>query len=298
MAAEAFSAMKAQVRASWADMPRNVAWRPTDANHKWETGVGIPDVENLAALARLFDVSLDSLVDGVPTPPVDTDTVARSQTQVDITREIDLDINAGCAHAVSLTGSSAEKVQVTLSSAVIEDINQAFKVQLDTNGPHFDINVVNTGIVSDAAAREGLAIDIALPVRFAHAVEISVNADRCALRDLSGELELSGLIRQLDVLRCDAHIELDISGDTDITARQVTGRIDVNQMNATSTLHLEDAPAFSAATKGRLGRRTLRFTRDGEPCEAPELPIEAPLAIELAGMGVELTIDMTSDSAR
>ena len=36
--------------------------------------------------------------------------------------------------------------------------------------------------------------------------------------------------------------------------------------------------------------------RDGEPCEAPELPAEAPLAVELAGMGVELTIDMATAS--
>lgn len=265
---------------------------------KWETGAGVPDVENLAALARLFDVSLDSLVAGIPTRLVEPGAVARSQMQVDISREIDFDINAGFAHTVSLAGSSIEKVQVTLSSATIDDIDQAFKVQLDTRGPHFDIDVINTGIVADAAAREGLGIEIAVPARFTHAVELSVNADRCTIHDLSGELELSGSIPRVELLRCDGHIELDISGDADIAAREVTGKIDVNQINATSMLHLAQNAGFSAATKGKLGRRTLRFMRDGEACEAPEFPEQAPLAIELAGRSVELTIDMTATSAR
>jgi hypothetical protein len=62
---------------------------------------------------------------------------------------------------------------------------------------------------------------------------------------------------------------------------------------AVSILHIPASAAFATRTKGHLGRRTLRFSRDGEPCEQPATDTDAPLAIELAGARVELTVDLT-----
>ena len=65
------------------------------------------------------------------------------------------------------------------------------------------------------------------------------------------------------------------------------------EMGATSVLHIAHDAPFAAATKGHLGKRTLRFTRNGEPAEAPTAE-DAPLSIELAGARCELTIDSVS----
>ena len=86
-------------------------------------------------------------------------------------------------------------------------------------------------------------------------------------------------------------MELDLVGNTEIWADGVTGRLDVNQIGTVSVLHLPKGTSFSAKAKGRLGRRTIRFSRDGEPCESIATD-DAPLPIELAGARVELTVDL------
>ena len=261
---------------------------------KWETGAGAPDIENLAALARIFGVSMDELVFGAAgtSDASDLDRYV-SMTAVDMPCEKHYDIEVGCAHAVTLRAAQSEKVTVRLAADSIADLERAFKVVLDTAGKNFDIFVTSTGIVADSLARKELDVTIELPAVYLQDAEIELSADELRVEDATLDLEVGGKIGKLWLTNVEGHVELDVSVDMEIWADNVRGRLDVNQIGATSVVHIAHEAPFTAASVGRLGRRTLRFTRNGEPAEAPQVE-DAPFAIELTGTRGELTVDTLS----
>ena len=261
---------------------------------KWETGAGAPDIENLMAIAQLFGVTTDSLLFGEDTAGEGQGPARyESVMSVDVFEGQNFDIEIGCAHSVTLRSCESEKVMVRLEADDIADLGRAFKVALDTEGRNFDIAVTSTGIVSDALARQQLDVTIELPKGLVNGAEIELYADELHIEGTSLDLEVGGKVGRVWVSGAEGHLELDIPVDMEIWADDVRGKIDVNQVGATSILHVAHDAPFEASTQGRLGRRTLRFTRDGEPAEAPSFE-DAPLAIRLAGTRCELTVDSMS----
>ena len=263
---------------------------------KWETGVGIPDVENLVAISRLFGISTDELLLNTATQETGENRPHfESTTSVDIAEPLDLDIQAGCARAIRFSCTESEKVTVMLQSETITDLDRAFKVFLDPQGRNFDIDIKNAGVVADSIARSELDVVIEAPAAYTRSAEIEMNADECTIAGASMDIELSGYLKRLYLDKVAGHVEIDTAGDLETTATGVAGRLDINQIGATSIVRITDGTPFVATTRGKLGRRTLRYTRNGEPMQAPqESAEEAPLSIELSGSRVELTIDTVS----
>ena len=260
---------------------------------KWETGGGTPDIENLAALAQLFGVSTDTLIFGDGPEADGAPARFESVTAVDIAEEKHYDIKVGCAHAVTLRTVESEKAAVRLAADSIADLERAFKVVLDTEGRNFDIDVTSTGVVADALARQQLDVTIELPAALSEDAEIELYADELRIEGAQLHVEVGGKVNVVRLADVDGHVELDVPIDMEVWADNVRGQLDVNQVGATSVVHVTNDTPFAASTRGCLGKRTLRFTRDGQPAEAPELE-DAPLAIGLAGTRCELTVDSLS----
>lgn len=261
---------------------------------KWETGAGVPDIENLKSIAQLFGVTTDELVFGDAAEGNGTDSERfESVTSLDLTSEQHYDIKVGSARKVALCGVSSEKLIVRLASDEVADLERAFKVVLDMQGRNFDIDVSSTGIVADSIARRSVDVCIELPVAYSKDAELEMNADELLVSDAHIDLEVGGKVEQVRLADVEGHFELDLPTDMEIWADNVVGRIDINQVGAVSTLHVAHDAPFNACTKGRLGKRTLRFTRNGETVDAPTVE-EAPLSIELTGARCELTIDSVS----
>lgn len=261
---------------------------------KWETGAGTPDIENLKSIAQLFGVTTDELVfgDAAEGNTVDSERF-ESVTSLDLAAERHYDIKVGSARKVALRGASGEKLVVRLASDEVADLERAFKVVLDTEGRNLDIDVTSTGVVADSVARRSVDVLIELPAAYSEDAELEMNADELLVADAHIDLEVGGKVDRVRLADVEGHFELDVSTDMEIWADGVTGRIDVNQVGAVSTLHVAHDAPFTARAKGRLGKRTLRFTRDGEAADAPTIE-EASLSIELAGARCELTIDSVS----
>ena len=260
---------------------------------KWETGVGIPDVENLVAISRLFGISTDELLLNTAGQETgETRPCFESTTSIDVAEPLDLDIQAGCARAIRFACAESEKVTVVLQSETITDLDRAFKVFLDPQGRNFDIDIRNAGVVADSIARSELDVVIEAPASYVESVEIEMNADECTITGASMDIELSGYLKRLNLNKVEGHLEIDTAGDLETIATGVTGRLDINQIGATSIVRITDSTPFVATTRGRLGRRTLRYTCNGEPMQEPDESVQdAPLYIELSGSRVELTID-------
>ena len=82
---------------------------------KWETGLGVPDIENLVAIADLFKLSLDELMGR----DIDHETLAKdylyeSVTEYDIDGKKDFDISFMGANKLKLYAYEGEKVKVIL----------------------------------------------------------------------------------------------------------------------------------------------------------------------------------------
>ena len=120
-------------------------------------------------------------------------------------------------------------------------------------------------------------------------------ADELRVEGIRTHLEVGGKVGLVRLTDVDGHVELDVPVDMEVWADDVRGRLDVNQVGATSVLHVAQGTAFTAKARGHLGKRTLRFTRDGQPADPPSAE-DAPLAIELAGARCELTVDSVTGS--
>ena len=266
---------------------------------KWETGAGVPDIENLVSIAQLFGVTTDELIFGtVSEPPEDRSGRYASVTSVDVLAEKHYDIKVGCARSVVLRQTTAEKATVRLEADSIADLDRAFKVALDTEGRGFDIDVASTGIVADALARQQLDVTIELPGSLSADAEVELSADELRVEGARFDVEVGGKVSRVSLVDIECHVELDVPVDMEVWVDGMRGTLDVNQVGATSVVHVGSDTPFSASTRGRLGKRVLRFTRNGEPVDGPspeELPTaEATLAIELSGARCELTVDSLS----
>ena len=251
---------------------------------KWETDGGLPDLENVVALARLFGVTVDELLgsEGQAAATAPEHEPSRSVTQCDAPAGCDFDIDFGCARSVSVVGATGERVRLVLSSEKIEDVESAFKVAIDAEGKSFDVEVNRTDQATDAQARASLDILIELPAAWENHVELSGNADAVSVSGLSSRrIEVGGQLASLALEGVSGHVELDAKGDAQVTCATLPSRLDVNHVRATSRVLVPAGAAFATRTRG-IGNRIVLDNVEETP--------DAECKIELNGMRNELTI--------
>ncbi|MBF1170497.1 MAG: helix-turn-helix transcriptional regulator, partial [[Eubacterium] sulci] len=89
---------------------------------KWETGLGVPDIENLVAIADLFKLSLDELMGrDIEHETLAKDYLYESVTEYDIDGKKDFDISFMGANQLKLYAYEGEKVKVILLSDTNSD---------------------------------------------------------------------------------------------------------------------------------------------------------------------------------
>lgn len=253
---------------------------------KWETGAGVPDVDNLIAIANLFQISLDELV-GNTMFKADEKYLFQSNTEYDIDAKKDFDITFMGAKNVVLRAYEGEKVKVLLASNQISNIQKAFKVKIDDIKKRIDIDVKRLEGVSEMDAKASLIIDIAVPASYTGKIELEGNTERFEIIDIISEnIEFSGKVKNVICRRSDCHAELNTNEDMELHVESVTGRIDINQVSATSKMYLPIDIEFAAYAKGIANHIFI----ETEFTNMKKISDEPSLAIELNGMKSELAI--------
>ena len=263
---------------------------------KWETGAGVPDVENLMGIADVFGLSMDELLGRVlETRPVgdvvlDGYPTNVSRTEYDIDRVKDYDINLGAARSVVLQGVPDEKLVVCLSSRDIEAVASSFKVRID-------VDLRRAAGVSETLAREALDVYLGIPATLVRRIELAVNAEKVEARALLAEgfkdLELGGRLHRVAVEDVDAHVEIDSNEDLVVECpKGLPPRLDVNQLRATSRLVVPAGTVLNCRARG-LGTQVFmgdgvenRIGGDGD-CAVP--------GVELNGVRSELTVEAVGE---
>ena len=261
---------------------------------KWETGLGVPDIENLVAIADLFKLSLDELMGrDIEHETLAKDYLYESVTEYDIDGKKDFDISFMGANKLKLYAYEGEKVKVILLSDTISDIQNELKTKIDDIKWKIDIDIKRVGILSETVAKNELTIKILIPQLYMGEVELNGNTNILELKNLElDNIEFSGKSKEITLENIKSHIEIDTNEDAKLYVKNVEGALDINQLSATSKLYIASTDEFGFVTKGVLNKVLCKQ----DMLNIKEASEEPKLVIELNGIKSELSICHMEDS--
>ena len=257
---------------------------------KWETDTGIPDIENIMAISALFDISIDELLSNERGAKKPTDYLYESITEYDIDEPKRYDMKFGGAKQFLLSGYEGEKIRVRLASNTFSTIQNDFKVKIDDIRKRIDVEVNRKNGVSEATAKEAVSIFVQIPSPYIGKIECAVNAETVEIRSLECDsVELDVKTPHIILEDVSGTVEVNCHLDMEIVCHSLNGEIAINQVSATSKIHVPEDAVFTAVTKG-IGT-SISYEKDGRQTERFDTP-DAENIIELNGIKSELAICM------
>lgn len=257
---------------------------------KWETGKGMPDIENMMILAEIFKTTLDELVSSSAAKDVPKAKVYTSETIYDIDCEKHFDINIGSASAISLSSGNDEKLHIKLKSETIENLGSLFKIRLDDRKNKLDVNCINKNKLSRFEAEAALSVEIIFPENYSDHCEIAASVKTLEIKGLHlRRLEYDGDAEKTIVSESSGSLEFTGKTDYDITADKISGRISVNQWKAKSVLHIPEECCPPVLNKGR--KCSVYFMKNGENTNF-EGNSDSGDTIDISGIFSELIVDL------
>lgn len=261
---------------------------------KWETGLGVPDIENLVAIADLFKLSLDELMGrDIEHETLEKDYLYESVTEYDIDGKKNFDISFMGANKLKLYAYEGEKVKVILLSDTISDIQNELKTKIDDIKRKIDIDIKRVGNLSETVAKNELTIKILIPQLYMGEVDLNGNTNILELKNLElDNIEFGGKSKEITLENIKSHIEIDTNEDAKLYVKNVEGALDINQLSATSKLYIASTDEFGFVTKGVLNKVLCKQ----DMLNIKEVSEEPKLVIELNGIKSELSICHMEDS--
>lgn len=255
---------------------------------KWETDAGIPDIENMMKISALFDISIDELLSNEKGLKKQTEYLYESITEYDIGEPKRYDMKFGGAKQFTLTGYEGEKIRVRLVSNIMPALQNDFKVRIDDTRKRIDVDVNRKNGVTEAAAKEAVSIFVQIPTPYIGKIECAVNAESVEIRSLECDsIELDTKTPNVTLENVTGTVEINCNLDMEVICRSLNGEVAINQVSATSKIHVPEGVAFTAIAKG-IGT-SISYEKDGKQTKDFSVP-DAENIIELNGMKSELVI--------
>lgn len=241
---------------------------------KWETDTGIPDINNIQSLAKVFHISIDTLL----SHHIDTPYVSKIEYDLDTPK--DFDINLGTLGDVSIEGYEGEKLLIQLSSSSYSDLQKDFKIKFDDNKEKLDIDLMTKEYVTKIQRRE-VNLSIMLPVHYIHELECNVLPSSMSMSHVTADsIELDIKTSTLDLKDIHGHIEIDCNIDMIINIDTIDGKLDLNAVRCSSQLNITSPSHFKTVSKGI--KTKIIYEKDTDE--------ESDNQIELNGIMSELMI--------
>lgn len=212
---------------------------------KWETDTGIPDINNIQTLAKVFQISIDTLLSHEH-----VQSLYKSKIEYDLAQPMDFDINLSSLGDVLIEGYEGEKLIITLSSSIYKDLQKDFKIKLDEKKARLDIDLETKEYVTKDQRRT-VNISILLPIHYIHKLECDVLPTSMSVSHIhSDSIELDIKTSSLNLMDISGHIEIDCNIDMVITIDAVHGKLDLNSVRCSSQLNITSSCLFNTITKG------------------------------------------------
>ena len=187
---------------------------------KWESGNGIPDIENLITISSLFNESLDSLLSEEKSLISKHEFLYESRTEYDLDSPKKIDFKIGTAHEVIIEKTNDEKIQVIAASNKLSYLTQQVKVKIDEDKRRMDVIVKHSTDLSDIAALENLFVLVRIPVKFVADVELSGEFENLKVRDIIfDDIEFDGKAKNVFVTNATGHLELNTNSNLNVEVK-------------------------------------------------------------------------------
>ena len=249
---------------------------------KWESGNGIPDIENLIAISNLFNESLDSLLSEEKSLISKHEFLYESRTEYDLDSPKKIDLRAGVAHEVIIEKTKDEKIQVIAAANKLPYLAQQVKVKIVENKKRMDVVVKHSTDLSDIAALDNLFILVRIPEKFVADIELASELESLKIRDITFDaIEFDGKAKNAFITNATGHVELNTNSNIYVEVNGLKGKLDLNQFHAFSKIKFAEDQAYYLKNAGRFTRfvdsdsKILVGKRDLEdPSEPTELIVE------------------------
>lgn len=218
---------------------------------KWETDKGLPDIENMLIISKLFGISLDELLSDEKESHIRTRFLYESKTEYDIDGNKTFDLKLGSAASLVLTGTDDEKIVVLLGSNDISTIKEFYKVKLDDIKRRIDISINHANNLQEIDSSESLTVEVFFPNRYLEHIEIECDCNNLVVNNLScKDVEYEGAVNNCLVKSFCGTFELDSNENMDIDIEEIKGSFELNQVKASSKITLPSELSFKTRLKG------------------------------------------------
>lgn len=210
---------------------------------KWESGEGVPEIENFKQLSALFGVSIDELVKDDADNLVKPLVARKMIKQLNINHTKHFDIKLCDCTELSILPCPEEKVVVELSS----NITDGFVVKADDIYNKTDLSVKNKKHADKPA------IKLYLPEKYIDEIELKVKVGTLNISDLDvKKLELDGELKYLNV-RGTARGKVILNAtkcDIEASYEKFEGALEVNTFNSVARVSLPANTTYKTILKG------------------------------------------------
>ena len=218
---------------------------------KWETDAGMPDIENIMTISSLFQISIDELLSHDKEAKKPAKYLFESVTEYDIDEPKRYDMKFGGAKQFILSGYEGEKIRVRLASNSLSTLQNDFKVKIDDIRKRIDVDVNRKNGISEAAAKEAVDIFVQIPTAYIGKIECAVNTKTVEIRSLKCDsLELDVKTPSIILQDVSGMVEINCNLDMEVFCHTLSGKAAINQISATSKIHIPEGVAFTALAKG------------------------------------------------
>lgn len=213
---------------------------------KWESGDGIPDIENLKQISILFNTTIDELVKEDKDINLENKKNYSEIYELEIDHTKHFDINIDKINELRIMSNNEEKVKIEILSNDEENLKESFKVKFDDIYNKLDIDIKNKKKVED------ITINMYLPEKYINDIELKSKMKTLNISDLElTKLEYDGNLKYLNVSSSKGKIVLNTTKcDIEASYDKLDGTLEVNTFNSTSRVKLPQDQKYKTILKG------------------------------------------------
>ena len=211
---------------------------------KWESGDGIPDIENLKQISILFDITIDELIKEDKEITIKGKYSEKQELEIDHTKHFDIRISM--IYELNIKANIEEKVKIELISDEEENLKDIFKIKLDNLYDRLDIDIKGKSESKD------IVVNIYIPEKYIDEIELNSKMRKLNIFDLIiNKLEYDGELKYLNINNSKGRIVLNVAkSDVEVTYDKLDGTLEVNTINSTARVTIPKDTKYKTVLKG------------------------------------------------
>ena len=213
---------------------------------KWESGDGIPDIENLKQISILFNTTIDELVkeDKMVTAEIKQKYSYIEELEIDHTKHFDIHISN--INELNIMPNTEEKVKIEILSNEEENLVEVFKIKFDDLYNRLEIDIKSNKNIEDSVVR------MYIPEKYIDDIELNSKIKTLNICNLElNELEYDGELKYLNVRDSKGEIVLNTTKcDIEANYNKLEGTLEINTINSTARVEIPKGTEYKTILKG------------------------------------------------